>query len=118
RQPDSDGAPRPAQQTAGGSGGEGGGGALARRGGVGAQRVPSRVMDLAPATLGRRVRTFEAGGFTLTESAYAAGATLPRHCHERAFLSFAVRGSFSEALGTRTLDCGAFDVIARPPREM
>ena len=72
----------------------------------------------AVATLGHEVRTLSAGSFGVIESSYRAGEVLPRHFHEGAFLTFASRGSFAEILRTHALDCGPFDVIARPAGEM
>ena len=71
-------------------------------------------MPPAPLTLGRVVRTFQAGPFVVTESAYAPAAAFPRHYHEPAALSFAVRGGFRESVGRQTIDCRPFDVLIKP----
>lgn len=71
-----------------------------------------------PVTLGRPMRTLNAGDFVLTETSYAPAETLPRHFHDDAFLTFATKGRFEEAAGRRTFECGTFDVIVRPPGEM
>ena len=68
----------------------------------------------SPATRGRVVRSMTAGDFVVIESEYAPGTTLPPHQHDRACLSFAVRGTFSEVIGSRTIECAPFDVLLRP----
>lgn len=69
---------------------------------------------MTPKTLGRPLRYVETGGFVVIESAYAPGAALPTHSHDEAFLTFSVRGAFSESVGTTMLACKTFDVIVRP----
>ncbi len=76
-------------------------------------------MSLAvPVTLGSPTHTLIANDFVLTETAYAPATVLPRHFHESAYLTFAMKGTFEEKTGQRTFSCEAFDVIVRPPGEM
>lgn len=70
-----------------------------------------------PLTLGSPLRTLDAGGFFLIESAYTAGQALPRHAHEDAYLTIATRGAFEESVGGRRVECGPWDVLVRPAGE-
>lgn len=67
--------------------------------------------------LGVRVRTRVAGGFTLTQYDYPAGADLPEHEHEHAYLSFPLSGGYEEKLGRTTRECVAGRGVFHPPGE-
>lgn len=49
--------------------------------------------------------------FALAESLYSAGQTLSWHSHERAFISIALQGSYTEQWSSSTLYCRAGQVI-------
>jgi AraC family transcriptional regulator len=49
--------------------------------------------------------------FALAESSYSAGQTLSWHSHERAFISIALQGSYTEQWSSSTLYCRAGQVI-------
>src|SRR4051794_6605330 len=49
--------------------------------------------------------------FALAESSYAAGQTLSWHSHERAFISIALQGSYTEQWTSSTLYCRVGQVI-------
>lgn len=74
-------------------------------------------MYLSATTHGERIRRCDAGRFILYESTYAPSVTLPRHYHNAAALMFATRGAFTENVARRTIECKAFDVLARPAGE-
>jgi len=74
-------------------------------------------MYLSPTTHGDRIRRYDAGRFVLYEATYAPATELPRHYHDAAALMFATRGSFSENVARRTIDCRTLDVLARPELE-
>jgi AraC family transcriptional regulator len=81
------------------------------------RRAVSSAVYLSPTTHGDRVEYFDAGRFLLFQSTYSASTALPRHYHENGALMFSTRGAFLETVARRTLECAAFDVIARPPGE-
>src|SRR5437868_15471110 len=49
--------------------------------------------------------------FTLAESLYSAGQTLSWHSHDRAFVSIALQGSYTEQWSSSTLYCHVGQVI-------
>ena len=59
----------------------------------GLQRLP------AGQFFGRQSKSFEAGGFRLTESVYGQGLRLPLHSHELAKFCFVISGDYVETLG-------------------
>jgi AraC family transcriptional regulator len=75
------------------------------------------VPPFSPITLGEKIRSVQAGGFTLTETAHPPGRRLARHAHERANLAFVLGGSFSEILDRRQIECTAQDLLIKPAGE-
>ncbi len=73
-------------------------------------------MQTQPVTLGRPLQTLEAGGFLVLEVSYTPSLALPRHGHDEAALCFPFRGAFDESVDGRTYECGAYDVMVRPPQ--
>lgn len=55
--------------------------------------------------------------FALAESSYSAGQTLSWHSHERAFISIALQGSYTEQWSSSTLYCRVGQVIFHVPGE-
>lgn len=62
-----------------------------------------------------QVRPF--GGFLVTRNRYSPHAQLQSHAHERAFISFVVRGSYVEHYGRRTIRCGPGTLLFHPRGE-
>jgi AraC family transcriptional regulator len=50
---------------------------------------------------GRQSKSFETGGFRLTESVYSQGLRLPLHSHELAKFCFVISGDYVETLGRK-----------------
>ena len=60
------------------------------------------MVPLSPGSyFGRTLRRRHAGGFTLTESAYAPETAVPRHTHENAYLCAVLQGGYTESYGSR-----------------
>jgi AraC family transcriptional regulator len=55
---------------------------------------------------GEIVRKRGIGNFTLLEGVYRPNQVLPRHSHEHAYVSVALRGAYLERCGLRSWDCG------------
>ena len=68
----------------------------------------------SPITLGERVRHHDVGIFALTEAIYTPVRTLPRHAHNCATISYAVKGSCTEIVESRSHDCQPFVPIVKP----
>jgi AraC family transcriptional regulator len=66
---------------------------------------------------GRSLRAFEAGGALVSENDYAARSTLPRHAHDRAFLSLTLAGGYVERHGSRDVEYGESSIAFHPPGE-
>lgn len=73
--------------------------------------------EFSPITLGERLRSVDARGFTLTETTHPPNHELPRHSHERANLAFVLSGSFSEYLDRRFAECKPHSVVIKPAGE-
>ena len=56
-------------------------------------------------------------GLALFETRYVPNARLPRHGHESAYLSFVLRGQYTETVGSRTWDCGVNTLRFHPAGE-
>jgi AraC family transcriptional regulator len=54
----------------------------------------------------------------LTETRYAPGAQLPRHCHEHAYFCLVRCGGYVETYGSRQRTCGPMTVAYHPPDEV
>jgi AraC family transcriptional regulator len=54
----------------------------------------------------------------LSETRYAAGANVPRHCHEHAYFCLILRGSYREEYGDRQRVCGPLMLAFHPPEEI
>jgi AraC family transcriptional regulator len=66
-------------------------------------------------TSGRRSAT--AGGMTIAELRFEAGARLPRHAHELATITVTLEGAFETALQTRSYENPLHTVLAKPAGE-
>jgi AraC family transcriptional regulator len=60
----------------------------------------------------------EVAGLFLTETGYAPGARLPRHCHENAYFRLVRHGGFTETFGRRTRTCSPRSVAYHPAGEV
>jgi hypothetical protein len=68
--------------------------------------------------LGIPVKTRLVSGFIFTESLYRERAVLPRHCHELAYFSLVLRGSYEEHFSRkRVRHCGLENVLYHPAGE-
>ncbi len=66
---------------------------------------------------GRTLKTWSAAGLLFSETAYPAGAAVPRHAHRSAYLCHIRSGRFVETLGSRSRECGPRAVAFHPPEE-
>ena len=71
----------------------------------------------SPVTLGKRLKTIDASGFVLTETTHLPNHELPRHNHELTNIAFVLRGSFSEILDRRIIDCYPQSLLVKPSGE-
>lgn len=76
------------------------------------------MMRFSPVTLGQQVKCLEVGGFVLTETKHPPSLVIPRHAHERASLSFVLKGSFVEILNRSPKQCAPFNLIIKSPGEI
>ena len=67
--------------------------------------------------LGRRLGLHPFDGITVTSYLYATAATLPMHEHERAYLSFPLRGSYQEHHLRFISRCGPGEGVFHPAGE-
>jgi AraC family transcriptional regulator len=63
----------------------------------------------------REIRARNAGQFTLTESIYPAGLRMPIHNHEPAYLSFLMKGAYTETSFKGTRTCKPSTLVFHPP---
>jgi AraC family transcriptional regulator len=57
-------------------------------------------------------------GFTLSESVYSAGQTLPKHSHAHNTFCLVLHGGFVQSYGNTTLECGPSTFLVCPPGEI
>lgn len=74
--------------------------------------------EFSPATLGRQLKSLEAGEFILTEAANLPLASLPAHAHALACITFVLKGACIEMIGTHTYECGPLSAIIKPAGEV
>ncbi len=67
---------------------------------------------------GELVRQRTVAGLTLTETRYAPGTRLPRHCHRHGYFCLIRRGSFREDYNGRQRSCGPLTLAYHPPGEV
>jgi AraC family transcriptional regulator len=65
-------------------------------------------------TLGTLLDRIDAGGFTVTRSAYGPRQTLPRHAHELASATVVLRGSVIERVASRRYELSDTRLLVRP----
>jgi AraC family transcriptional regulator len=66
---------------------------------------------------GTLVRRNTVAGLGLSETRYAPGTRLPRHCHEHAYFCLVRRGSYREEYAGRERSCGPMTLAFHPPEE-
>ena len=64
-----------------------------------------------------KVRSRELAGFTLAETLYPSGLTMPRHTHEQARFGLVLQGGYSERYGQRVRTCAPAMLVFHPPDE-
>lgn len=76
-------------------------------------------MKLSPGNfLGVPVKTRVVGGFVFTEYRYSERAVFPRHCHEMAYFSLILRGSYEERYSKKQVrHCDSKNVLYHPAGE-
>jgi AraC family transcriptional regulator len=67
---------------------------------------------------GNTVRTRTFSGFVLADTAYRPGMRIASHVHQRPYVSFLLRGSYTERYRNRTRRCEFGTVLVHPAGEM
>src|SRR5262245_9616173 len=67
---------------------------------------------------GQVTRQRVVAGLHLSETRYAPGTRLPRHCHEHGYVCLVRRGHYQEKYGGRERSCGPLTVAFHPPGEL
>jgi AraC family transcriptional regulator len=73
--------------------------------------------QFSPITLGSRLRTAKVAGLVLTETTHPANHRLSRHTHELTNIAFVLKGSFTESLNRRSIECAAQSLLIKPAGE-
>lgn len=69
-------------------------------------------------TSGNITRRRDVPGFSLTESIYQTGLSLPRHCHADAYLSYVLSGTFTEKYSDQETVCAEGALRFLPPSQL
>ena len=67
---------------------------------------------------GEMLRRHDAGGFSLSQTRYRPGSTLPRHSHESHYVCFVLSGTYKESYERRTRSCQPAMVLYHPAGEL
>lgn len=67
---------------------------------------------------GEMLRLHDAGGFSLSETRYRPGSTLPRHSHESHYVCFVLSGTYKERFERKTRSCRPAMVLYHPAGEL
>lgn len=67
---------------------------------------------------GEMVKQRRAGGFSLSETRYLPGSTLPHHSHESHYLCFILSGSYRENYGRKVRFCEPSMILFHPAGEL
>lgn len=59
----------------------------------------------------------QVSGLTLAETVYSPGLHVPAHAHDHGLFCLVLRGSFTERLGRRAVECGTGSLIYHPADE-
>jgi AraC family transcriptional regulator len=68
--------------------------------------------------LGTKNRSCEVGRFLLSEHQYGGKAVIPKHYHERTFISFMLRGSWHESYGSKSRERNPHTLAIHPAGEV
>jgi len=74
-------------------------------------------IPVTPVTQGRSNGSSTVASFRLTEGAYGAGQTLPRHAHARAAATIVLSGSVTETCDRRQYRCSPWSILIKPAGE-
>src|SRR5581483_4950750 len=79
----------------------------------GALRSESSIACPVVEAAGNTVRRRDIAGFSVTEAVYAAGVSLPNHCHADSYLTLVLSGSYCEKFSRRefTWKDGALNLL-------
>ena len=66
---------------------------------------------------GKTLKQYQVGGFSLSETRYIPGSTLPSHSHESHFFCFILSGTYREAYEHKTRSCRPAMIIYHPAGE-
>ena len=67
-----------------------------------------------PVTQGQRLREFQTGGFSLTETVHARGMVLARHAHRHACINFVLAGVYDERIEGVEQQHGPLGLVFKP----
>jgi AraC-like DNA-binding protein/quercetin dioxygenase-like cupin family protein len=67
---------------------------------------------------GQTLKQHNAGGFSLSETRYLPGSTLPRHSHESHYLCFVLKGSYRESFERKQRSCEPLMILYHPAGEV
>jgi AraC family transcriptional regulator len=67
---------------------------------------------------GEMLRQHDAAGFSLSESRYPRGSTLPRHFHESHYICFVLKGSYRETYERKVRSCKPAMILYHPAGEL
>jgi AraC family transcriptional regulator len=67
---------------------------------------------------GQTFRQYEAGTFSLSETAYPPCSTLPRHSHESNYFCFVLSGTYTETYGRKLRSCRPSTIVYHPAGEL
>ena len=80
---------------------------------------PSGAPRLPPGNFyGEMLRQHNAAGFSLSESRYPRGSTLPRHFHESHYICFVLNGSYRETYERKVRACKPAMILYHPAGEL
>ena len=77
-----------------------------------------RVRQLSGQFYGTTVHSRTFSGFVLADMAYRPGMRIGSHVHDRSYVSFLLRGSYTERCENRIRRCGPGTVLTHPAGEM
>lgn len=66
---------------------------------------------------GEMLRQHDAGGFSLSQTRYTRGSTLPRHSHESHYVCFVLSGGYEESYERKTRSCQPLMILYHPAGE-
>src|SRR5438445_12243624 len=67
---------------------------------------------------GEMLRQHDAGGFSLSQTRYRPGSTLPRHSHESHYVCFVLSGTYKESYERSTRTCQPAMILYHPAGEL